>query len=90
MAARLRASQPVGGGGIDNEGTLTLTASQLAGNHAVSTAGSDVFGGGLFNNQGQATVKSTTFECDQSLGGGSLDAIGGARAGPSTTTPAPP
>ena len=73
--------QPIGGGGIENEGALKLTNSQITNNQAVSTAGNDISGGGLLNNHGQATVNNSKFDGNQALGGGSGGAVGGSTGG---------
>jgi fibronectin-binding autotransporter adhesin len=77
----LNSGQPIGGGGIENEGTLKLSNSTVSGNQAVSTAGNDISGGGLLNNRGQATIQNSTFDGDQALGGGSYSAVGGSTGG---------
>jgi len=73
--------QAIGGGGIENQGKLTLIDSHVTYNQAVTTAGSDVLGGGLLNNQGQATIDSSTFRGNQALGGGSGSFFSGSAGG---------
>ncbi len=61
-----------GGGGILNQGTLTLTASIIKDNWAVSARG-----GGIHNLQGIVTVIDSTVDGNHSLNGGGIRNHGG-------------
>ncbi|MGD0947074.1 MAG: choice-of-anchor Q domain-containing protein [Candidatus Binatia bacterium] len=61
------------GGGIDNEGTLTVT-STFSGNSASAGWQGLGFGGGIFNDAGSTlTVTNSTFSGNSALGFGSLE-----------------
>jgi hypothetical protein len=62
-----------GGSGIDNSGTLTLTASTISNNSSSS------HGGGIFNNDGTVTVNDSTLSGNSAYhgGGGGIDNDGG-------------
>ena len=73
--------QPIGGGGIENGGTLNLTSSVVQRKQ-----------GGLHRRQrylrwwaaqqsGTATIQSSTFDGNEALGGGSYSAVGGSTGG---------
>ena len=59
------------GGGISNQGTLTVANSTLSGNHAIGEGiGGVSFGGAIFNDVGAAlTVTDSTFSTNQTTAG---------------------
>jgi len=70
---------PVQGGGIVNNGTLTVTNCTFSGNQAVGNNGENGEGGGIFNS-GTLTVSSSTLSDNHAIGGsGSVE--GGAGGG---------
>ena len=62
-----------GGGGIDNNGTLTVTNCTIEGNSADAGGG----GGGILNHGGTLTVAGSTFSYGSATGSGGSDTFGG-------------
>src|ERR1035437_7396101 len=62
----------VGGGGIRNRGTLTVTDSTFSGNSA-----SEFYGGGIYNAGGTLTVTNSTFSGNSASAGGAIGGGGG-------------
>lgn len=61
------------GGGLENNGTVTITNSTFAHNSASANIG----GGGLSNNFGVVTISNCTFANNSARDGGGLSTIGG-------------
>src|SRR5262249_1036959 len=70
------------GGGIRNNGTLTVVQSTINGNTASGTANPNE-GGGIFN-QGRLTVINSTISGNQTVGGGNGGGIFNPAHGPAT------
>ena len=65
------------GGGVDNNGVLTITECTFSNNYAAGTLGSGN-GGGAIHNAGTLTVVGSTFSNNTSAPGGAMEVDGGA------------
>ena len=61
----------IGGGGIDNSGTLRVTDSTISGN------GAGAGGGGIYNDAGTLTISNSTISDNSAFGGGHIPGQGG-------------
>jgi predicted outer membrane repeat protein len=80
-----RAEEPPIGGGLWNEGALTLTECKISGNTVASGAGPEEGGGGIFNT-GLLTLKNSTVSQNRATGTGNGGGIYSTESGTSGVT----
>ena len=74
----------LGGGGIYNQGTLTMTDSTIIDNQADDSPSDDNYGGGIFNHDGTMTLERVTVTNNTATGYGGGIMIGQSLGGSST------